>query len=978
MLGSYICKQCRSQLARRVVPVRTPQWQPRATFFSLRNQTPQDSSEATTSNAPPPQEGPPEVDQPTSRIRYTDWTDQAQPRPQRRPGRYSQLVNEPGEDEFLQEGGYDAFRESEEGPIAAIAHAIARSGNGDAAWAIFDRTYTSRDCEALKHPAEGDLAHLREGKLFNNLLNKVNGALCYAPIKPKVTPTMVLFRYEQLGIARPEQWPRTLDFLTHQAILAVNDTSGKSKLDLPSILSELLSVWRLFFQVKGRTPQLDTIAEDWNLPAPGDMPKLFTKPDFGIRLNEYHPRQAGNSMLGFCAVYLYTLSDALHSDESLNKQAEPFVQFLGRLLVHARITPVMGHTQRSPRFQALPEAVQKDIMQELDNAPQRAMQKFAEQGGTLDESARSSPAANLEALHLKRIERATASAKSAVALKQLWEEARKAFSIKGKTSIPPRVYNAFLSGFLILKQAPRSVEVWNHMISHGLQPDMQSWVALLEGCEKAGDLTGFNAMWSRLLSTGLEPDDYAWTTRIHGLFHLREINLGLAALDDMGKRWLSAENERQQPSKNRKSGTKPAGKTSNPCAKPSIEVVNGAVAALVQLRKTAMRHEQRVEYVHKLLGWASAFDIKPDTITYNSLIQLYLLGSDNRTAFKVLRQMENDGIRPDIATHTMLMNLTLTNPAFEGLSQAQQGEKIINKLNDIEAEGIKLNDYIYSTAIDKFLKYYSNHGAVRLLVEHMQQRNLVPSPYAYTSLVTHYFQQEPPLINAVDSLVNQIFTAHSAAADRMFFDRVLEGYAAHGENDKMMSVLTRMSKKGAVPSWNSLVAVIEALVRNDDYDRARRIVKDVQKGTGVAESYIHGRSSDEQRFFYTVKKLGIDFEEDRMGDFMRPDKGALAQKAVDDMVASDRPVRASADENVLGNQLRELEIQQMTQREEAQEGLELPTQRESASSTQHEQQVGNGKDPGNVDKAPLPADEEDVHEFLTDDHDDIHSRGKKQ
>lgn len=974
MLGSYVCRQCRSRLARRIVPVRNPQWQPRATFFSFRRQTPQDKSEATTADAHAPQEALEESEQPTSRRRHVDRLEQSQSRPQRRAGRYSRLVDEPGEDEFLSSTSPQANHLTSEGggqgPIGALANAVESPGNGDKAWKLFNRIYTSRDCEALTHPAESDRVHLKDGKLFDDLLRKVNSAFCYAPVKPRVTPTMVLLAYEQLGVIKPEHWTfQTLDFLTHQAIRAVNSPSEVSKLDLPTILQELLSVWRLFFQCKGKNAHTRTAAEDWNLPALNDLPQNFPKSDFSLRLNEYHPGQLGNSVLAFCAVYLYTLSDALRSNEALNKLAEPFVQFLGRLLMQARITPVMGHAQRSTRFRKLPEDVQKDIIQELDNAPHKAMDRFAAQGETLDDGMEGNSFANREAFHLKRIERATSSRKSAVSLERLWTEANEGFTTNGKITIPPRVYDAFMKGFLILNLAQRSVDVWNHMIAHGVEPTMQSWVALLEGCEKAKDLAGFDAMWSRMLSMGVEPDDYAWTTRVHGLFDMREIKLGLAALDDMGKRWLAAENRRQP--KNKKSGAKVNPKTVNPCAKPSIEVVNGAITALVSLQKRDIRHEKRVEFVHKLLGWASGFDIKPDTITYNSLIQMYLLGADNRTAFKVLRQMEQSGIKADIATHAMLMNLVFTNPTFKQLTPTEQGEKIINQLNSIEASGIKLNDYIYSTAIDRFLKYYSNDAAVRMVVEHMQKRDLVPSPYAYTSLITHYFQQEPPLIAAVDSLVNQFFTAHSVATDRTLFDRILEGYASHGEVRKMMNVLTRMPLKGAVPSWNALVAVIEALVRDGDFDRARRIVKDVQNGTGIAESYIFGGSSDERRFFHTVQKLGIEVEEERMGDYMRPDSGAFTQRTVDQMVESERPVRASRDEKELGEQLQEQEIQQMTRKEEVQDDLErMHEQSQSTLGSRYDRAM----DQGTADKEPLPADEEDVHEFLKDDHDDYHAR----
>ena len=140
-----------------------------------------------------------------------------------------------------------------------------------------------------------------------------------------------------------------------------------------------------------------------------------------------------------------------------------------------------------------------------------------------------------------------------------------------------------------------------------------------------------------------------------------------------------------------------------------------------------------------------------------------------------------------------------------------------------------------------------------------------------------------------------------------------------------MSVLTKMSKHGKLPGWSALKAVVRALVDDGDFERARAVVRDVERGEGVAQGGIVGGAQGQREFFFIVRGFGIGLEEDRMGDFM----------------AQDRAVRASDDETVLGHQLRDQEIQQLTGNEEAQE--------EATTAL----------------PASVVEEEEDVHGFLT-------------
>jgi pentatricopeptide repeat protein len=805
-----------------------------------------------------------------------------------RSSRYSDLLYDGTDDAPHDTGnrGQPANKEAglKEIPIAHNAHAqrlqwALRNGVLDHAWRTFEKAYTSKDCKALTEPVPEDVELLKDGSIFEGTLKAFNAAFCRGDTSLPVTPSALLFRYEQLGIARPRYWTQlTLLSLTRQVIQAVNGLAEGPRLALPGLLRELLSVWRLFFQCMGsKADPLESINTDWNLPTIDTLPDSYEQKDFNMRMQDYHPKFVGSPMLGFCAAYLYSISDAL--DESLQQQAAPFLKFLERLLAGSRVDSLFYHTTGSKYFLNLPPETQSQIIGEIDDAPRKALVAIGgAPSGSLDKEGTGDSATNLAASYFNRIGRAVLTKTSPTLLDTLWREVVRTYTTESKTvEIPRLIYNAFLPGYMVLGNSQRSVEVWNHMIANCTKPDIQSYNAMLEGCAKAKDLDGFNAMWARLQNSGIEPDNYSWTTRVNGLMTLRQTNPGLIALDDMGKRWLSAEaaiNPPKAHGKGQKGAKKlPAGKAVNNCTKPSVEVINGAISGIVQIKPSStgpMRHEKRVELVQKILTWSSNFQIKPDAITYNSLIQLYLQAGNTATAFRILSQMAKAGLEGDIATHTMLLTTAFNNQIFDGQTPEQQTERILGIFDDLEASGMKMNDYVYATAIDRLLKQYANIPAVRAIMEHMTSRRFIPSAHVYTSLATHYFAQQPPNIREVDAIVNNLLANNSRVpSDQRLYDRLIEGYAEHAEVGKMMTLLTQMSKQGKLPGWQALIAVVRALVQEGDYERARDIVRDVNNGEGVAKGGVIGMKSGEHAFHAIVRGFGLGLDEERMGDFMR-------------------------------------------------------------------------------------------------------------
>jgi pentatricopeptide repeat protein len=630
--------------------------------------------------------------------------------------------------------------------------------------------------------------------------------------------------------------------------------SGKvtDGVDIDSLFTELLSAWKLLFQCRGvDSVTLEAVDDDWHLSTDskiGPFNYTLTKGrDFTARLAEYHPKMERDSRLGYSAITLFNILKersryGIKVSESIREQAGPFFRVLANIVDGANIS-WFTKNETSLSNAGIPIEYQRMLKEEVSSAPVEGSILSTKETGNQEEEL------------LKRIARAVQEHTHKERLGRLWKQAIQTYTTTDKNStIPIPIYNAFLSGFLALYAGDSSLEVWNHMIAQGIKPDVTSWTALLSGCGKARDLDGLNMMWDRMTRSGVQPDVYAWTSRIHGLISLRQITAGFAAMDEMGRRWLAAEQAGTTTSASSKKKQVHSVMNSKP-PKPTTEVVNGAVSAVMNIKDLSFN--RKAEHAEKILQWAGSLSIQPDARTYNILIQLYLRGQDLPTTLRLLKKMEADGLEPDIVTYTMLIRAAFDNEEFYELSPSEQTARVTDTFSRLEAAGLKLNSWIYSSTIDKLLKGHGNMSAVRTIVDHMMTRGMSPTVHIYTSLITHYFQQSPPDIEAVDSLWFQLNERPGSVADRVLFDRIVEGYASVGEIGKMMAVLTKMSALEKLPSWVTLAAVVRALVEAGEWDRARSVVRDVQDGEGVAKGGMRVPTHGMQEFKGIVRKYGL-------------------------------------------------------------------------------------------------------------------------
>jgi pentatricopeptide repeat protein len=156
-----------------------------------------------------------------------------------------------------------------------------------------------------------------------------------------------------------------------------------------------------------------------------------------------------------------------------------------------------------------------------------------------------------------------------------------------------------------------------------------------------------------------------------------------------------------------------------------------------------------------------------------------------------------------------------------------------------------------------------------MILNYMRHHNVTISPPIYTSLMTHYFNQEEPDFAAIEALWSNIRSSGSAV-DHLFYDRMIEMYSRAGDTGSARRFLNRMSNEGKKPSYQALMELLQALVKARQWPLVQELVRDIKRQEGLVKGGVK-YSPFAQRFWEFVDNLVLPT---RMGE------SALAESRV--------------------------------------------------------------------------------------------------
>lgn len=425
-----------------------------------------------------------------------------------------------------------------------------------------------------------------------------------------------------------------------------------------------------------------------------------------------------------------------------------------------------------------------------------------------------------------------------------------------------RIFAKFLRTFWALKCSNEAIGVWNYMVNSGQSPAQIHWSAMLSGCVSARDAASMQDIWRNMLRSKFTPDIRTWTNYIHGLIKLWKWQEGLEALESLGRIWKGKTGTGMLWDRGiKRKDTDPLDPNT-----PNIMPVNVALSALVDIKKPELHAT--------VIAWAQSQNLRLETHTFNILLKPLVRHGTQAQVQSHLQQMAAHNCPPDTITFTIILNGLVSNKDsnFHTLPPEAQESTIISILKDMEDKGLPANAHTYSILLDGLLnpksweelkyigdtdtsKTTTNVPAARTILSHMQSRNLSPSSHHYTILISHYFANKPPDLASVATLWAGIrHSGQTPMMDDIFYDRMIEGYANHGEIEKALQFLRFVPLEGKKPSWWALYRVLAALERRGEWDLCRELMQDVEDPKGLLR---HGQGlfRGKTQFFGLVDRL---------------------------------------------------------------------------------------------------------------------------
>ncbi|KAI9675752.1 MAG: hypothetical protein M1817_001119 [Caeruleum heppii] len=400
----------------------------------------------------------------------------------------------------------------------------------------------------------------------------------------------------------------------------------------------------------------------------GDLPKTYNQ-----RFRHFFPISSESPDISLTALTLFDLlTSPMYATRAKHRpsQAQPFILFMAHMVVGAEPSrPRVWHVH------PLRIAVAHAMYRKWDDLVAKAMAL-----AMVEESPMDKPAAQLKEASLGDIHSQLQFAvdhKQASAVEALWQRAQARFAISNdpdspaedstpvlrrskKRRISREFYNQFLFSFMAVREPEIAVTVWQHMLASGIAPSLASWHAMLKGALRAKHRLSLEIIWRRMLASGMAPDAHCWTTRIQGLIKCGEVEGGLRALDEMGRAWRLAVKQviKQKGIEIVQKDLASLGAV-NGVPKPTIVTVNATILALVESRMS--------DTADTVLEWAAAIGLRPDVFTYNAFLRRAVIRDQHEECVRLLEEMDREGVAPDIATFTILLDGVSRSSSFGGL-----------------------------------------------------------------------------------------------------------------------------------------------------------------------------------------------------------------------------------------------------------------------------------------------------------------------
>ncbi|CAB4416186.1 unnamed protein product [Rhizophagus irregularis] len=279
---------------------------------------------------------------------------------------------------------------------------------------------------------------------------------------------------------------------------------------------------------------------------------------------------------------------------------------------------------------------------------------------------------------------------------------------------------------------------------------------------------------------------------------------------------------------------------------PNVEVYNTLLKGYLNV--------YGMSAVKKIFSQMSNYDIVPDAVTYNTLMQ-YIKKQNGvdyyEKAIDQYRTMIKKSIVPSDRTFNILLNSAIVKDIRKSrlhhrrLSKYQEAEESMELsliLNEMRSKGYIIDIVTYSILMKNFVHYKKMEEAEKLL-QQMKDNVINPNQYIFNIMIYGYCKSHN--MSMAQQVVKKMIIS-GFWKDLKTYTSLINGYVAIGEIGESLREFEEMKRSGLIPDKFVYTSLIDMFANKKntrnaqkvfDYMRTQRIPMDKKTFTVLMKAY---------------------------------------------------------------------------------------------------------------------------------------------
>eukprot|EP00439_Symbiodinium_sp_Y106_P045782 s258_g5.t2 len=234
----------------------------------------------------------------------------------------------------------------------------------------------------------------------------------------------------------------------------------------------------------------------------------------------------------------------------------------------------------------------------------------------------------------------------------------------------------------------------------------------------------------------------------------------------------------------------------------------GAFGALMDLRA----RKGDVRGAEEVLVQIRQQRMKPDLISYNTLLKAYAAVKDCKGAMRILASMRSAAVLPDNASFSTAMQ------ACVAAGRSKAAEQLLADLRSTRLQP----DLMTCTTLIRSYAADSRRRDAEALLQQMELDTLQPDVACYTALMDLYASLRDR--GAAEGLLNNM----SVAPNVVTYGVLLKLYAAEADVERAEDTLRAMRRISLQPNFLCYTALLSAYAKKGDINRATGVAEELQ------------------------------------------------------------------------------------------------------------------------------------------------------